>query len=611
MSQDNQQQSERAAGLRPSRDTLLLLGALLFLILAVALTFFFTPNNGSSDALNATALAGAATTGTAGTYPAPSGIAQIGTAGAYPGPAGATSVVGTPAIGTPQVAGQNGTPGSGAYPEPGAVGQNGTPATDGYPGPAGGAATATAGLPDLIPTSDPDAEPSPAGTTTVDTSSQQTTATTILQLSPTLGAYPDPVGEGTPPAQPTFNPTVAQPTLAPPPTLRPANTTAPVTQPTQAPPVTQPTADLPAETPTLEPSEEPGLDEPTATAEGDEQPTAPLPIVPAAPAADVLRGNVRWSAGQSPIVLRRDVQIAPGAELIVEPGVEVRLDPGVSIYVDGGKLLALGTPSQPVRFVGNTGARWSGIFGRPDGYIALENTEIRGGGAGGTVLASERGELVIRSSRISDNGGSVLVTDSKLEMRDSELAGNDMPFGAALEVSYARGNFITLRGNRIAGNRLSDGAPMVRVANSSSFDTLNLAIEGNLVRGGVPNLQLSTDGPLKGTVLCNALVGDGLGFGLRTQTPQVAPNGVPPMQLQVENNFMDEHIPPVIPVYLKYGLGRGATSEILLDMRNNWWGEASGPYEPDTNPLGRGDSVGSNIVFAPWLAAPPACAPPR
>jgi hypothetical protein len=110
-------------------------------------------------------------------------------------------------------------------------------------------------------------------------------------------------------------------------------------------------------------------------------------------------------------------------------------------------------------------------------------------------------------------------------------------------------------------------------------------------------------------VACNTLIGDAQGFGLRTQTPQVDPNGVPPMELLVENNYMDEHIPPIIPVYLKYGLGRGATSEILLDMRNNWWGEPTGPYEPDQNADGRGDSVGANIIFAPWLEAPPPCTP--
>jgi len=423
--------------------------------------------------------------------------------------------------------------------------------------------------------------------------------------NPTRRTMPFSTSRTTISALPTFNPTVIQPTTAPPvfPTTAP-----PPALPTTAPPPAQPTTAPP---PTEEPIEEP-TEEPTDELALDETPT-PLvvPTLPAArpPDADVLRGNVRWAAGQSPIILKRDVQIAPGAELVIEPGVEVRLDPGVSIYVDGGRLLAMGLPDRPVRFVGNTGARWSGLFGRPGSFVVLENTEVRGGGAGGTVMAIDRSELIVRSSRFQDNGGSLLVTDTKLEMLNSEVSGNDMPFGAALEARYARGNFVTLRGNRFGGNRLSDGAPQVRFANSSTFDTLNLAIEGNLMRGGAPNLQLATNGPLKGTVTCNTLIGDAQGFGLRTQTPQVDPNGVPPMDLLVENNYMDEHVPPIVPVYLKYGLGRGATSEILLDMRNNWWGDPSGPYEPDENADGRGDSVGENIIFAPWLTAPPSCSP--
>ena len=325
----------------------------------------------------------------------------------------------------------------------------------------------------------------------------------------------------------------------------------------------------------------------------------------------MLSGNVRWRADGGPIILRRDVQLAPGAVLIIEPGVEVRLDPGVSIYVDGAQMLSLGTADKPVRFVGNTGARWNGIFGRPDSYIVMEHTQVQGGGAGGTLLAQERGTLVVRDSRFNDNGGAILLTDTRLEMRNSEVAGNDMPYGAAIDAVYTRGNFVTMTGNRIGGNRLSDGAPGVRVESASPIDTLNLDLQGNLFRGGSTNLLLSTRGPLKGAVGCNAMVGDGLGLSLRTQTVQVGPNGTDTFDLKVENNFIDEHIPPIIPVYLKYGLGRGAGSEIQLDMRNNWWGEASGPYEPDLNPLGRGDSVGSNIRFIPWLEAPPACAPQR
>ncbi|MEI7769529.1 MAG: right-handed parallel beta-helix repeat-containing protein, partial [Chloroflexales bacterium] len=333
------------------------------------------------------------------------------------------------------------------------------------------------------------------------------------------------------------------------------------------------------------------------------------PVLPTTPPVDVLEGNVRWSVGQSPIIVRRDLQLAPGAELIIEPGVEVRLDPGVSLYVDGARLLALGLPGQHVRFVGSSRARWSGIFGRPNSFVVMENTEVRGGGAGGTVMAVDGSELVVRSSWISDNGGGILITDTKIELRDTEISGNDVPFGSAFDASYARGTMVTLQSNRIGGNRLSDGAPMVRVANQSTFNSLVLDISGNLIRGGTPNLQMITNGPLQGSVVCNALVGDGPGFGLRTQTVQVNPNGVPPLSLALANNFVDEHISPVIPTYLKYGLGRGATSEVLIDMRNNWWGDASGPYEPNANPQGRGDSVGSNILFSPWLTQPPACAP--
>lgn len=42
-----------------------------------------------------------------------------------------------------------------------------------------------------------------------------------------------------------------------------------------------------------------------------------------------------------------------------------------------------------------------------------------------------------------------------------------------------------------------------------------------------------------------------------------------------------------------------------LDARQNWWGDASGPLHPTQNPTGLGDNVGDNIVFYPWLAAPP------
>jgi hypothetical protein len=325
---------------------------------------------------------------------------------------------------------------------------------------------------------------------------------------------------------------------------------------------------------------------------------------PSAPPVDVIRGNVRWTAAQSPILVRRDLHLAPGATLIIEPGVEVRLAPAVSFFVEG-TLYALGTPDQRIRFVGSEGQRWEGIFGRPGSNIALEHTEIRGGGNGGTVLTSEGGNLVLHNAHVNENGGHIQVNDSRLEMRDSEIAGNDMPYGSALEATYGGGGFVILTGNRIGGNRLQPGTAPARISNQSTFDTLNLDIQGNLLVGTQgPDLTLFTNGPIQGGLTCNALVGGTNGLSLRSETPQV-----PGFALNVRDNALEKHTPPIIPEYLTYGIGRGATSEIALDMRNNWWGNPLGPYEPDRHADGRGEAVGDNIEFSPWQDTRPACAP--
>jgi hypothetical protein len=320
---------------------------------------------------------------------------------------------------------------------------------------------------------------------------------------------------------------------------------------------------------------------------------------------DVLRGTAYWTAARSPVIVGRDLQIPSGAALIVEPGVEVRLGAGVSIFVDG-QLLALGQPGRPVRFVGADRARWEGIFGRAGGAIVLEHAEISGGGAGGTTIASEGGAFALRSSRVYDNGGHVRIAGSSVEVRDTEIAGNDMPYGAALDMAYVSGGNVTLTGNRIGGNRMAAGAPPVQLASQSAVDIVNLDIQRNLLVGqDGPNLTLITNGPLQGGIICNALIGGANGLSIRGTLPQVP--GLP--LLRVRDNAIEKHTPPILPVYLEFGIGRGATSEVGLDMRQNWWESDTGPYEPDRHADGRGDAVGEWIEFQPWLTSRPACAP--
>jgi hypothetical protein len=46
------------------------------------------------------------------------------------------------------------------------------------------------------------------------------------------------------------------------------------------------------------------------------------------------------------------------------------------------------------------------------------------------------------------------------------------------------------------------------------------------------------------------------------------------------------------------------TPAIIVDARNNWWGDASGPYHPTKNPGGLGNRVSDGVLFLPWLHTP-------
>jgi hypothetical protein len=544
---DNQPggQSSRTITIHLTRDTLLLIAALAFLALAILLAVVF-PSESSSTSI-----------------PLSTGVAQSGTSSPT-GRATTAAITGatTPITGGPINTEPNAAIGSTNYPAPNdeaaQLALSPTP-------------SAVAGAPIFDPNrttettggllaQEPTAYP-PPGNTSVATATPTTlvpTANTGATATLTPALFPaDATSAAAPEVSPTDEPTEVQPS--------------PIPAPTRPPPTPRPPTAIP--TPT------------------------PIPV-------DLLRGNIRWTTAGSPIRLSRDQLLVAGATLIIEPGVEVRLAPGVSFFVEG-TLYALGTADRPIRFVANEHQRWEGLFGRSGSNIALEYTDIHGGGAGGTLLTSESGNLVLHHARINDNGGHVQVTDSRLEMRDSEIAGNDMPYGAALDASYLGGGIVIMTNNRIGGNRQQAGSPPVSLSNLNAFETLNLDLQGNLLVGNnAPDLVIFTNGPLQGGLTCNALIAGTNGLSIRSEAPQV-----PGMALNVRDNATEKHTPPIIPVYLTYGIGRGATSEIALDMRNNWWESSTGPYEPDRHADGRGEAVGVNIDFEPWLTARPACAP--
>ncbi len=43
------------------------------------------------------------------------------------------------------------------------------------------------------------------------------------------------------------------------------------------------------------------------------------------------------------------------------------------------------------------------------------------------------------------------------------------------------------------------------------------------------------------------------------------------------------------------------TNNVTVNAEYNWWGDSTGPYHPDSNPGGLGDTVSDYVDFIPWL----------
>jgi hypothetical protein len=309
------------------------------------------------------------------------------------------------------------------------------------------------------------------------------------------------------------------------------------------------------------------------------------------------------------IVLRENTVVVRGATLTIEPGVEVRMHPGVSLIVEG-RLDARGVEGRRVRFTrSDPSAPWEALVADSGGQINLYFTDLLGGGAGGKVLQSTSSSVNIQNTQLRNNSGQIWALNSHMKILSSEITENRMPYGAAVEISYnAIGEEpvqVEVLDSRIHHNQLSLGAPPLKIVNNTPEGIVNIHIQTTLLAGqSGPDLEIMTDGPVGGSVFCNTLIGGANGLSVRTEH-------APPtfyLAFSIRSNVIDEHEPGNNPTYQQLSIGRGATSDLRIDMRENWWGDASGPYAPDRNTTGKGDAVGVNIAFDGWLMQRPSCA---
>ena len=99
--------------------------------------------------------------------------------------------------------------------------------------------------------------------------------------------------------------------------------------------------------------------------------------------------DLHWELAESPIVLTSTFNIAAGQELIIDPGVEVRCHAATDAITCAGKITAIGTLAQPIRFVrAVAGSAWRRIVVSGTQESTFKWCDFDGANTSGTIRGS-------------------------------------------------------------------------------------------------------------------------------------------------------------------------------------------------------------------------------
>ncbi|UCF71440.1 MAG: right-handed parallel beta-helix repeat-containing protein [candidate division WOR-3 bacterium] len=196
-----------------------------------------------------------------------------------------------------------------------------------------------------------------------------------------------------------------------------------------------------------------------------------------------------------------------------------------------------------------------------DNIISNNNALQNGGGIACFCDAANISPLILNNmitGNTAHNGGGLYIDCpfTLTEVRENMISGNAAICGGGVACYYAFMPLLKIVRNLITGNVADSagGGIWCYLASSPLIDSCT--ITGNTGDG-------IYSGYFSSPIVSWNDITDNLGFGIRNDDPTY----------------------PVI-------------------AENNWWGDASGPYHPTTNPGGTGDTVSDYVDFEPWLTMP-------
>lgn len=276
-------------------------------------------------------------------------------------------------------------------------------------------------------------------------------------------------------------------------------------------------------------------------------------------------GETHWTAALSPYVVEGSAHVFLGSTLILDPGAIVKLGYFQGLVVMEGSLEVNGTAENPV-IITNA---WDNSVGGDTSLPPVFPPQS----PGMLWIDEPLGVVDIKHARISYV--STYIADALVNFSDTDF-------------SY-----------------MSSGVRADRATTTISRSNFNGVFNWPvyIVDSSLTMMESKIDGaPYAALFTINSPFTIESSQFLNTNQTAIAANfvGTQGSQSSIHNSSIEGSV--YIGLYAD-----GVPADV--DARNNWWGDASGPFEPTLNPSGLGDPV-VGALFDPWLTSDPFLAPP-
>jgi hypothetical protein len=351
--------------------------------------------------------------------------------------------------------------------------------------------------------------------------------------------------------------------------------------------------------------------------------------------------NTIWSKDASPYLINGNIEVEVDTTLTIDPGVVVKFGQDVNgsdyyMWVRG-NLVANGLPEDKINFTTANNdliGGWLILIQTPNNVsisnatfnhfyylgfdgpanVSLSNIDVSN--ASGGVSFSNVGSATIENSHfsnlryggiMSDSGNlsihnsiienlqyaTAVQSNGNLEVIDSKIKG--VSDGTALSANRGNVNIQnSIFENGTGGSGLSFSKANVTIASSS---VSNFEYEGINVSGGsFSGDKITLSDNLGGGIL---LEDEGGGPSPMFAMMTVIGGDPPPGSTLVSASISQSRI------VNNSTFGLQNDSSIIIDAKNNWWGDPTGPKNVAINPVGLGNEIIGNVGFAPWLENDP------